>query len=71
MFPHRCSLAGHCDRMFENSLLANPTCSESVTGEKKFQLLEDELKSYTSCNCFDFICSAAAQKRYGQISICY
>ena len=56
----------------KTSLLANPTCNESATGENIFQLLEAELKSCTpTCNCFEFICSAAAQKRYGQISICY
>ena len=45
----------------KTSLLENPTRSESATGENIFQLLEDELKSCTpTCNCFDFICSAAA-----------
>ncbi len=38
----------------KTSLLANPTRSESATGENSFQLLEDELKSCTpTCNCFD------------------
>ena len=59
-------------------LLANPTCRESATGENIVQLLEEELR-YCTCSfevvpapvTVDFICSAAAQKRYGQISICY
>ena len=48
-------IAAGCVR---TSLLANPTCSESATGENIFQLLEDELKSRNINwgNCLSLVC---------------